>query len=362
VVVKAREVYCSAPADAGWWPNRHFDGIRRFGGDADRSYTRRALSVAASTIRRRRSSLRQFVRAAACAAIVASVAVPLIRKRRRIPPVVTAMATIAGPIGHAVLRPRTKVRDTILYIQQMWAFIVVHELPYDDPAALRRRLKIRYPINADRMIGAGRLPNTRLQRALVPEGGRITLLDRVLSFAHWVWFAEPHLALLYILIKDEERFASAARQMSAAYDLGCLTYIAVPTAPPWWASANGYTGDDPVERRMIRVGDETFGAAWPRLYDTVDGNPWAAMPSLHFGASVLAAILLTESNKAVGAAAWAYAGVLGFALVYLGEHYVVDLAAGLALVGAIRFGEPLAEPFTMAFSRGVQRLERVANG
>ncbi len=322
----------------------------------------RALSVAAPSIGRRHSRLRSFVRGVACAAIVASVVVPLLRKRRPIPHAVTALATIAGPIGHAVLRPRTKVRDTILYIQQMWAFVVIHELPYDDPAALRRRLKIRYTIDADRRLGAGRLPNTRLQDALVPEDRRITVLDRVLSFAHWVWFAEPHLTLLYLLVKDEDRFVSAARQMSAAYDLGCLTYVAVPTAPPWWASANGYTGHDPVERRMVRVGDETFGAAWPHMYETVDGNPWAAMPSLHFGASVLAAILLTESNKAVGAAAWGYAGILGFALVYLGEHYVVDLLAGVALVGSVRLGEPLVEPFTLAFSRQVQKLERIANG
>lgn len=294
--------------------------------------------------------------------MIASVGVPLLRKRRRIDPLVTALAVASGPIAHAILRPRTKVRDTILYVQQMWAFVVTHELPYDDPAALRRRLKIGYPIDVDRRIGRGQLPSTRLQRALAPRDGRITGLDRLLSFAHWIWFVEPHLSLLYLLVKDERRFVSAARQMSAAYDLGCLTYIALPTAPPWWSAQHRHTGDDAVERRMVRVGEEVFGAAWPRMYDAVDGNPWAAMPSLHFGASVLAAILLTESNKAVGTVAWGYAGILGFALVYLGEHYVVDLLAGLALVGVIRVGEPVVEPFTLAFSRRIQRLERVAGG
>jgi membrane-associated phospholipid phosphatase len=85
------------------------------------------------------------------------------------------------------------------------------------------------------------------------------------------------------------------------------------------------------------------------------------MPSLHFGASVLAAILLSESNRKAGAVGWTYAGVLGFALVYLGEHYVVDLLAGLGLVAAVRFGEPLAEPLALAVSAGVQQLERIAN-
>ena len=87
------------------------------------------------------------------------------------------------------------------------------------------------------------------------------------------------------------------------------------------------------------------------MYNAVDGNPWAAMPSLHFGASVLAAILLSESSRTAGAVGWTYAGVLGFALVYLGEHYVVDLLAGLGLVAAVRVGEPHAEPLALAISR-----------
>ena len=49
------------------------------------------------------------------------------------------------------------------------------------------------------------------------------------------------------------------------------------------------------------------------------------MPSLHFATSLLAAILLSETGRCAGAAGWGYALTLGFALVYLGEHYVIDL-------------------------------------
>ncbi len=318
------------------------------------------MTLAAASTRRSRSRLRPWLRGAAFTAIAASVAVPVLRKRLRLPPAATVAATAAGPVGLATLKSRTKTRDAFLFAQQMWAFTMVHELPYDDPEALRRRLKIRYPIRFDRAVGRGRLPNSRLQALLTPDDGRVTALDRFLTFAHWAWFFEPHLSLIYILTRDGSRYARAARQMGAAFDLGCATYIAVPTAPPWWAAANGYTGDDRVERRMLAVGEETFKGAWPKMYDTVDGNPWAAMPSLHFGASVLAAILLTESNRAVGAAAWTYAGILGFALVYLGEHYVIDLIAGLGLVVAVRVLEPLAGPLAMAVSRAIQRLGAIA--
>ncbi len=295
----------------------------------------------------------------AAGAIAASVAVPLLRKRLRIPTGVTVAATVAGPLGTAALTRRTKLRDAVLFAQQMWAFTVVHELPYDDPEALRRRLRVRYPIVSDRVIGFGRLPNWRLQRRFAdPE--RATLLDRVLAFAHWAWFLEPHASLLFILLRDNERFARAARQMAAAYDLGCVTYFAVPTAPPWWASENGYTGEEKVRRLMIPVGEQVWGKAWPRLYESLGGNPWAAMPSLHFGASVLAAMLLWESSRPAGIVGGAYAGVLGLALVHLGEHYVTDLLAGLLLVAIVRRGEPVAEPWALALSDTVQRLERLA--
>ena len=79
---------------------------------------------------------------------------------------------------------------------------------------------------------------------------------------------------------------------------------------------------------MVEVGEETWGSAWPTMYQALGGNPWAAMPSLHFATSRSAAISLGEAGRAPGAVGWAYALTLGFALVYLGEHYVTDLAGG----------------------------------
>jgi membrane-associated phospholipid phosphatase len=308
-----------------------------------------------------RRGLRALVKGGAIAGIAASVALPPLRKRLGLPAPATVAATVAGPIGTAILRPRTKMRDAVLFGQQMWAFTMIHELPYDDPERLRERLRVDYPIRIDRALGAGELPNRRLQRRF-SRPGRPTRLDRFLTFVHWAWFLEPHASLLFILTRDERRFARAARQMAGAYNLGCAGYFAIPTAPPWWASEEGYTGDEKVRRLMVQVGEEVWGDAWPHLYRSLGGNPWAAMPSLHFGASVLAAILLYESNRAAGIVGWAYALTLGFALVHLGEHYVADLLAGLALVAVVRGGEPLAEPLALALSDGIQQLERIANG
>jgi membrane-associated phospholipid phosphatase len=269
-------------------------------------------------------------------------------------------AIAAGPLALAVLRPRTRTRDATIFGLQMWAFTMAHELPYDDPDRLRHRLRVRYPIRVDRVLGGGELPNIRLQRAF-GRPGTVTALDRLLSIVHWSWFLEPHAALIYILVRDERRFARAAGQLGTTFDLGCAGYFAMPTAPPWWAAEQGEI-DGEIRRIMVEVGERFWGRAWPALYESLGGNPWAAMPSLHFATAVMAALLLAETGPVAGAVGWGYALTLGFALVYLGEHYAVDLLAGAALVALVRRGEPVVKPLALRISDTVQRLERLANG
>jgi membrane-associated phospholipid phosphatase len=303
--------------------------------------------------------VRNLVRGAAVAGLVGAIAFPLLRKRLKIPPGVTVAALAAGPPSLAVAGRRTRLRDAGMYALQMWMFTMGHELPYDDPEAARSRLRVGYPIRVDRVIGGGELPNVRLQKALAGLGRR-NAVDRILSWVHWAWFFEPHGALAWILARHPEHFARSAREMSAVFDLGCAVYIAAPTAPPWWASEEGHT-DAEVRRIMVEVGEEEWGKAWPVLYDTLGGNPWAAMPSLHFATSLMAALLLAETGTVEGAAGWTYVAALGFALVYLGEHYVIDLLAGAAIVVAVRRGERFVDPLAQAVSRGLQRLERIAH-
>jgi membrane-associated phospholipid phosphatase len=305
-------------------------------------------------------ALRTAARAGATLALGAAFAVPLVRRRLRIPASVTVAACAGGPLALAVLTPRSTRRDVALFALQMWAFIMVHEIPYDDREALRRRLRVGYPISIDRALGGGRLPTARLQRALA-RIGRVKEIDRVFTWVHWLWFFEPYCALAFILLRRNERFPRAARQLAAVFDIGCIVYFAAPTAPPWWSSEQGLTGEK-VRRIMVEVGEETWGSAWPGMYAALGGNPWAAMPSLHFATSLTMALALAEAGPVEGAAGWGYALALGFALVYLGEHYVTDLAAGALLVVAVRRGERLVAPLAQGVNRSLRRLELLASG
>jgi membrane-associated phospholipid phosphatase len=56
----------------------------------------------------------------------------------------------------------------------------------------------------------------------------------------------------------------------------------------------------------------------------------------------MTAMIMSDLDPRLGAAGWAYALLLGFTLVYLGEHYVTDLVAGLGLALALnRRRDPL---------------------
>jgi membrane-associated phospholipid phosphatase len=86
------------------------------------------------------------------------------------------------------------------------------------------------------------------------------------------------------------------------------------------------------------------------------------MPSQHFATSVMAAHLLSEVGPVSGAIGWAYAATLGLALVYLGEHYAIDLIAGATLAETVRLGAKRAAVPARVFERVVRELEGCATG
>jgi membrane-associated phospholipid phosphatase len=267
--------------------------------------------------------------------------------------VVTALA-FQAPAALVVAMPRSRLRDAGVYALQMWAYYAHYDMPDDIPEDLLRRTKADYPIVIDRVLGLGELPTTRLQRAL-SSPGELRRHDFALSWVHWSWFVVPHGTVVYVLLRHREQFPRAATLMAATFDLGLVGYWGLPTAPPWWAAQSGRI--EPVRRLMVEAGERVWRRLWRPLYDSLEGNPYAAMPSLHFGTSVMAARVLSEVGRGPGMLGWAYAITLGFGLVYLGEHYVLDLIAGYATVEVVRRAAPAATPRLLAAARVLKQLE-----
>jgi membrane-associated phospholipid phosphatase len=293
------------------------------------------------------------------------------RTRRRLgppPAPLTVAAAYATPGAILYALPRGRVRTSLGWLAHMWAYKVAFEVPYDRPATRRRQLRIDEPIAVDRAIGRGVPPSHRLQRRLrrPPD---LTLLDKLLTGIYLIWEVEPHLALGWLLARHPGRFPGAAVRLALTFDSTLIGYFATPTAPPWWASEIEGRMDGEVRRVTAEVMRALQRQPRPGSPDDhISGsNPWAAWPSDHFASALSAAIALAEADRRAGAAGFAYAGALGFTLVYTGEHYVIDLLLGAGLALAIHAaGTTLTGAGVRLFEAAIQpgaprkRLRRLA--
>ena len=222
----------------------------------------------------------------------------------------TQTVAFAAPVGLCVAVRRSRTRDVAVCCLQMWAYVAAYKTPHDDAAAQAQRVHVRYPIVADRVLGLGELPSVRLQRALArsgPDGPRWTALDRVLVWAHWSWFAVPHGALAVhhgpppsaLRARRDAHLRGVRRRRGLL--LGASHGPAVVRG-----RARERPGQEAVEvrRMMVEYGEFFWRDGWGSLYSVFGGNPLAAMPSLHFATSVMAASLLAETGS--GAAMLGY--------------------------------------------------------
>jgi hypothetical protein len=291
----------------------------------------------------------------AWALVAAGVAAPMVRRRLRLPAAAVLGAGAVAPVAAYAAMPPGRRRQMTVCVLSMWVYTAAYKMPHDDSRRQAERVRIRYPIAIDRVLGLGLTPTLRLQRAFAKPGA-VNRFERALVWCHWTWFFVPHSSILYVLLRDPDRFVSAAARMYAVFDIGAVFYWVLPTAPPWWAAAHGHHEDGEalrVRRMMIEYGTQFWGRRWGALYDVLGGNPLAAMPSIHFATSLMAAHLLGEVGPLPGLIGWSYAALLALALVYLGEHYVIDLIAGAALTEAVR----LAAPRAMRLAGGHRLLE-----
>ncbi len=179
-----------------------------------------------------------------------------------------------------------------------------------------------YAIAADRALGFGELPTVLLQsmRTWVPQA-----VDTLAFLIYASFFVAPVVAFLGVWRLSRGLAATFARAMILASVIGLVVMAVVPTAPPWMAARQGATA--PIER----IGETLVGpVAHDQAEDLIGVNEVAAMPSLHTATTLLIALVLAAAIPPLRRWTWLYPLAMGFALVYLGEHYVVDVLAGLA--------------------------------
>ena len=294
----------------------------------------------------------QWVRLAAALAVPVIVAVTTQRKRLDVPRAITLPLSSLAPLAVIVATPsRSRLRYVAAGAAYMWSFGVGWEMPSDDKAEQRRRLRLDYPIRFDSLLGGGVPPGLRLQRAL-RDGKRVTSFDKAVTVIYGSWFV-PHALLGYVLLRHHEYVPRAAGRLAAAYHLTVPFYWLVPTAPPWWASEHGGRMDGDLDRIVRRVVSDVLKRPPPKPGDS-PGNPWGSMPSDHIASAAITAMGLWEVGVVYGIFGWMNVVGASFAVVYLGEHYVTDVLAGLAIAGVVAVSEPHVTPIVRRVAHALE--------
>jgi len=236
---------------------------------------------------------------------------------------------LGGPVLIALLVGRTErdFRLWVVYVTSFLLFFVVRIVADDlGPAAA-----IRYPIVADALLGGGRVPTILLQEWFYQYGSPSWFDNLILGVHLTYYFAPPAGGLLLWRFKPA-LLPPYLIALSATYLIGVLIHIAVPTVPPWMASQ---LGDLPrVYRIVYDIWHSVSPAFYAYGYQVTGGNDVAAMPSLHTAATAIIAYAWWAAGRFWRPAGAIYLLAMIFALVYLGEHYVVDALAGMVLAWA----------------------------
>jgi len=215
-----------------------------------------------------------------------------------------------------LLGPPESRRRTIAVVAGWWALTLLVMAPY---VLLRSSAdNVGFPVH-----GAGAetalfetLPTLTLQHWLW-NGSK--LVEWAVVVVHASWFFAPPLMGLLVTVRRPGRVGSYMRWWIAAELLAVPLFILLPTRPPWMANGE-----------VVRIIAIRFGG---QIHDS---NPLAAMPSLHVALPlVLACWFARERWLRPAVAMFAYAALIGFEVVFSGEHYVLDVIGAAAFALAI---------------------------
>jgi hypothetical protein len=161
----------------------------------------------------------------------------------------------------------------------------------------------------------------------------------LLGFAYMsLHFGATGAALVWVHRSHRDRFPLVRTTLIVATAISLAIYILYPAAPPRLAGI-GFA-DTVTEKAGINLSSDALGS----LY-----NPFAAVPSLHFGYSLLVGVTVAVLARRrwlrrLGAA---YPGFMLFTIVATGNHFIFDAAAGgLVVVIAYLIARALLAPRT----------------
>lgn len=161
-----------------------------------------------------------------------------------------------------------------------------------------------------------------VQQAADAVPGAPTLLGIAYIVLH---FLGTTAFLVWLYRRHRERFPIVRNTMIAATGIALTLYVVFPVAPPRLA-ALGFV-DTVSHSAKVNLSSDLLGS----LY-----NPFAAVPSLHFGYALLVGVTIAalSPRRLVRALALSYPLVMLLVIVATGNHFFFDAAAGALAIGA----------------------------
>ena len=227
-----------------------------------------------------------------------------------------------------------------------FAFYASMWIAYDESRGIADRLgfplQVESVINMDKFLFFGGVPNVWMQERFY-EPGSVRWYDVAGSLVYFSHFIGPPAVMVILYLANRREWLRFVKRFATTMFIACTMFIVLPTAPPWMAAG----GDReiilnelpplrrPTARGWSHLGLKSFANAW----DAVKGRDWAnkvaALPSLHAGYAlfVVAFLLPWIRPRWLKVLVFAWPLAMTAALVYFGEHYVVDALAGWAVVG-----------------------------
>ena len=176
-------------------------------------------------------------------------------------------------------------------------------------------------VHLEKAVFFGRVPSQVLQRHL----GGIHPLVTAATIVYFCHFLFPIAAGLVLWLTSRAAFLRFAAALLAMSFAAFLIFLLLPTAPPWYAHDHGAL---PGVHDLVTG---TLPSAVSPYYRWLNPNPVAAWPSLHAAYPALGALALYGVNRRSLLITLPWCCAVWFSVVFLGEHYAIDVLGGIAL-------------------------------
>lgn len=237
---------------------------------------------------------------------------------------------IVGSVASGQRAATRALRDWIPLV----VLLALYDLSRGAADTLGMPVQWRFPAVVDEAV-FGRVPTVWFQESLGFRGPP-RWWEAPVALVYASHFIVPFAVGGVLWWRDRSRWLSFQRQFIALTVLGLVTYVLVPTAPPWLAARNGFIA--PVMRSASR--------GWELLRLDIaaqvieDGqmtvNLVAALPSLHAAYPMLVALFFGDRRSStIRCLLLTYPLAMGVVLVATGEHYVTDVALGWIYAGLV---------------------------